>query len=335
MIKNIKRSVTIFVAICLVLSSMVITLSVSAAEKTLAVTVESKDVMTGETVEVDVSVTSNPGITMLRLKLEYDTDMLTLTNVADVELLSGAVLSDTYTSPYYLVWKDSLAKTDNTATGTIAKLTFKVSDTAVDDDTADVKVSLVGANDILDADLNACALSATNGVLTVFNDELKDVMPETYVTNPETSIRLEEADADPYVSAGIRFKGTFSEAQMADAVEIGFAAAPTKAILSDNDWYQFDANGNINNSIAKTVTCYDASSGKHVVFDTNIPDEGCRSYRLILTNLSTKDGEKHYDLEIAVVMYVKTESGYTYYRVGSTTYQDVYDYCEANGMLPT
>ncbi len=319
-----KRLISVVTVVCVLLSCVVFSLGVSAAEN-LAVTVESKNVSAGETVDVAVSVTANPGITILRLSVEYDTSILTLVGCTDAELLDEGMISDSYASPYTLYWNGALLRENNTATGTIATLKFKVADGVADGASTVVKVS-AGANDILNANLNKIGLSATNGTLTVA-DKLAAIMPETTVTDPMLSIRFENKDADPYVSAGIRFRGTLSADQMADATEIGFVAAPYNAVASNAEWYMFNADGTLKTAIAKSVSCYDSASGKDVVYSE---DNGNKSYQLVLTNLSNASGSTYYDLEIAAVMYVKTAEGYTYYRIASATFQYVYDlYVEA------
>ena len=75
-------------------------------------------------------------------------------------------------------------------------------------------------------------------------------MPSDSVKNPMGSIRFENKDAE-YISAGLRFRGTLTSEQYADATEIGFIAAPYKAIANDSDWYQLDANGIPSAEIAK------------------------------------------------------------------------------------
>lgn len=324
--RSFNRMVSLFVAVCLMISCVVFCVGASAAAG-LAVTVESKNVTAGETVDVDISITSNPGITVLRLKVDYDTSVLTLVGFTDAGVLSNDMSGSNYASPYTLYWNGNLLKDNITATGVIGTLQFKVNDAAAIGTTANVSVS-AGKNDVLNANLSSVALSATNATLTVY-DRLASIMPAEKVKNPMGSIRLESTDPE-YVSAGLRFRGTLTAEQYADATEIGFVAAPYNAISSDSNWYKLDANGAVSSSIVKKAVCFDSAKGTNIVYSTDGTD---KSYQLIITGLSIENGAKYYNLEIAAVMYVKSAAGYKYYRIDSTTYQNIYDYCVANGIL--
>ncbi len=84
----------------------------------------------GDTVTVNVRITDNPGLITLRFTISWS-DGLELTAVSDAGLLNGwTTPSPTISSPYTLRWSDSLSTSDNTATGKIATLTFKIKDDA-------------------------------------------------------------------------------------------------------------------------------------------------------------------------------------------------------------
>ena len=119
----------LFAAVCLLVSIFGMTPVFTAAGTGAQVVVSDGvvDANDASLYEVTVSLANNPGVTMMRLKLNYDTDNLQLVNVTDGGLLGTASHSNAYTSnPYYLYWTNPLATTNYTANGVIATLQFKV-----------------------------------------------------------------------------------------------------------------------------------------------------------------------------------------------------------------
>ena len=164
MFKTFKCFLTTLLVVSLILSCA---FCVNAASSNaLCVEVESVEAKAGETVDVDVIVTSNPGVTAVKLVVDFDDSVLTLIGAEDKGVFNAGMFSDDYTSDYELVWLDALSAENNTATGIVATLTFKVNDGADLGDTA-ITVYTVSANDILDADLNKVELNATTGGVTV------------------------------------------------------------------------------------------------------------------------------------------------------------------------
>ena len=109
-------------------------MSVSAAENP-TISVSSKTVLAGATVDVNVSLENNPGIVSMLLNVNYDSDALTLINVTDAEVLGNQSHSnDLSLNPYILYWNNGTATTNFTQNGKIATLTFKVNDNAPDKD---------------------------------------------------------------------------------------------------------------------------------------------------------------------------------------------------------
>ena len=88
----------------------------------------------GDTVDVTVDIAKNPGITGLCLKLSYDPDALTLTNVQTGGLLQSGNCTpggDLSVVPYIVLWEDGTAHDNYTDTGTVLTLTFTVNEDAV------------------------------------------------------------------------------------------------------------------------------------------------------------------------------------------------------------
>lgn len=84
----------------------------------------------GDTVTVDVYLNSNPGLITMKFQVSYSAN-LTLVSVSNSGLLNGwTTPAPTISSPYTLRWADSLSTTNNTATGKLATLTFKINENA-------------------------------------------------------------------------------------------------------------------------------------------------------------------------------------------------------------
>lgn len=86
----------------------------------------------GETVEVPVSITKNPGINAFSLGFDYDTTRLSLKSVTKSDSIGGQ-----FTYSKKAVW---LNDKDTTYTGDILTLTFEILDNALD---SDVRVNVV------------------------------------------------------------------------------------------------------------------------------------------------------------------------------------------------
>lgn len=84
----------------------------------------------GGTVNVAIALENNPGIASMTLDVDYDSSVLTLKGITDLNQLGTAVHSDQYTDPYVLNWVNDTATEDFVVNGNIVILTFAVSETA-------------------------------------------------------------------------------------------------------------------------------------------------------------------------------------------------------------
>lgn len=82
----------------------------------------------GDTVVVSLNLNKNPGVISLSFDVSYDKEGLLLKGVEDTKLVKGYNSSPYFenVSPYTLFWLDGTATSNNTQTGTVAKLTFEV-----------------------------------------------------------------------------------------------------------------------------------------------------------------------------------------------------------------
>ncbi len=131
-------------------------------------TVDSKTADPGQTVDIDLTFSNNPGIIAALFELEYDRERLELIKAEDKALLAGAVFSQTYEQyPYVMLWNSSSSK-NFTSDGTLVTLTFKVIDDAKGGN-AVINVSSKSGN-IFDVNLNDVDIHINDGSIHVLNE---------------------------------------------------------------------------------------------------------------------------------------------------------------------
>ncbi len=136
------------------------------------------------------------------------------------------------------------------------------------------------------------------------------------------SIRAEDANATPYVSAGLRFKGRVTEDFRASATEIGFYAVPTAALNGASVADYLAADGSM--AISTKVKADDLE--EEIVYEVSTDNYGTKfyDYQLIITGL-TRKGETASLLgtEITCVMYMITNGQTVYSNAISYSYNQV------------
>ena len=121
----------------------------------------------GEIVEVKLNIKNNPGVAAAKLKLAFDSTVLTLTEVTDGGILGNAVHKPELTNPYTLCWENDLATENFTADGTLVTLRFAIAEDAPAGEYA-ITMSYGTTNgDIMDVDLNDVPMTAVQGKVTV------------------------------------------------------------------------------------------------------------------------------------------------------------------------
>lgn len=84
----------------------------------------------GTTIRVPLMISNNPGIVSASITITYDETVMTLVEIEDAGLLSGAVHSPQLNSPYQLTWMNPTLSDNITGNGTIAILVFEISEEA-------------------------------------------------------------------------------------------------------------------------------------------------------------------------------------------------------------
>jgi len=82
----------------------------------------------GGTVAVRISLKNNPGIASMRLKVNYDSSVMSLVEVTDLGMIGSQIHSDQYTDPYVLCWANDTISENFTSNGDVVILKFSISD---------------------------------------------------------------------------------------------------------------------------------------------------------------------------------------------------------------
>lgn len=119
----------------------------------------------GEKVSVPVEIRENSGIASMRLKVEYDSSMLTPVNVEAGNILAGAQLNASVDEDgiYYVLWSQASDMTEN---GTLFTIDFTVAESATSDSVTSIDVSYA-EGDICDAQHNDVALKISSGEVLI------------------------------------------------------------------------------------------------------------------------------------------------------------------------
>ena len=124
----------------------------------------------GESANLTISTSDNPGITSIDFSVQYDSAQIELVAKQNGKLLGGTLNSQTIDKvPYYCGWINSLQKTNCRDDGVLMTLTFKVKEGAVKgmQTISFTKSSVTG----YDADLNAVNFAAENGYIEITNSK--------------------------------------------------------------------------------------------------------------------------------------------------------------------
>ena len=143
-----KKILSIVLSIVLMVTSLsAITVATASSKPIFAL--ESKEVDAGETVELNLTLSNNPGIAGLAISLKYDENVFTLTETRDGKMFSG------FTAGKNFIWDESENVTEN---GTLATFVFNVSENAK---SADYNIDIIVRScvniDLEDVDCNVSA----------------------------------------------------------------------------------------------------------------------------------------------------------------------------------
>lgn len=154
-------TIAIVILMCFLVTQTAL-VSYAASSDKPSIIVDSVEGRIGDTVDVAITVSNNPGFVSANLYVNYDTDVLKLTGVKDGGLLPGVTHSDNYTSPYGLCWVNDLSTKNFTANGVLATLTFEILKFKKSESST---ISL--EQDILDCDVENVVFSLESGQVKI------------------------------------------------------------------------------------------------------------------------------------------------------------------------
>lgn len=133
-----KRIITFMIIFCVMLTmALASPLSISAAEGNTVLVMDGWQDTESRELEIVVSVKENAGVASMLLSLEYDTSAFTLTDVEYGSALSSLspIHTNTETTEGYGIYPfkiSYLGEANDTSTGTMMTLRFKIKDDAPD-----------------------------------------------------------------------------------------------------------------------------------------------------------------------------------------------------------
>ena len=219
-------------------------ISLAASEPTIAVgSVEGKP---GDTVSVPITISSNPGIVALRIFVEYNSDVLRLTEATDGTIFlegKNTFNDDLSANPYTMLWMDSTSQTDYTTNGTLITLTFEILDAAAG--SHPVKLTY-DSDSTFNKDLDNVTLTMQNGSVSVTEEEQLYTAAFTVDGTAVSTKQYHAGDAimkpaDP-TKDGYTFKGWFPAVPATmPANDMTFTAQfekNPKPIITIHDWVE-------------------------------------------------------------------------------------------------
>lgn len=129
----------------------------------------------GNQIKVTISLENNPGIISMKLKVAYDSSIMTLAGVEDKGNLGIIMHSNQFTNPYVLSWANDTALQDICFNGDVVTLIFDVVETAPEGEYT-VSVSYDYDNyDICNFEQEKVKFNVVNGVVRVVDVIIGDV----------------------------------------------------------------------------------------------------------------------------------------------------------------
>ncbi len=176
-----KKLTTVLFAICLLFSmASAASLNVSAAEENTVIVFDAAK-QNDRTIKIDVNVRENTGVYSMLFTLDYDTSVMTLTNVelGDAFQSLDPISSGTYdTVPYRISYLGTNEQND-TSTGRMMTLTFTVADTVPDCEST-VTLKYEKNKDVTylkDGAVQTKNIIVVGTKITLKNNEIKNVAP--------------------------------------------------------------------------------------------------------------------------------------------------------------
>ena len=162
--KNFGKSfITLFLVGVLIIASVSL---FASAEDQPTIIVSDISGSAGDTVEVTVALSNNPGLVSMTLTVNYNDSALRLVDVEDTGLLPGQIHSDVLGAPYQLTWANDTSKANYTDDGVLVTLSFKILDAVSGENGVTVSYDFDNY-DVFNCDLEPIRFAVKNGNVSV------------------------------------------------------------------------------------------------------------------------------------------------------------------------
>ena len=186
---NGKRLFALLLAVVLIVSLIPHNILNAAEPKVTVITVEDSTAMAGSTVRVNITITDNPGILAMTLKLNFDESVANIISVENGEAMSAMSFApptgDALKSGCLLSWDAETISAEDVKDGTIATLTFKVADNAQSNLSAVISVSQVG--NVVDDNMQPISVTTVAGNMQILDYIPGDVNGDGQVSSTDTA----------------------------------------------------------------------------------------------------------------------------------------------------
>lgn len=173
----------------------------------------------GETVEVEVELSNNPGIIALCFDVKYDADKLKLIEAEDGKILGTSTSlfgKDTTANPYRLCW-DDLSDKNNEGNGVVATITFEILEDATGDANVDI---ILNQGSTFNIDFENVEFAVSGGKVSVGGESATTTSTVT-TTKPVTTTVTTTTQTPP--STEIEYlRGDVNEDKVVDSSDASF-----------------------------------------------------------------------------------------------------------------
>ena len=147
----------------------------------------------GGTMQVKIQLKNNPGVAMMRLRISYDSSVLTLNQVDYNTDIGGTAQQPTFSNGYVtLLWYNGSANVEGD--WVFATLSFTVKETATPGSRSDI-VLTYNAEEVCDIEENNVVFSVDNGIASVLDHVPGDINGDNALTSKDL-LRLARYFAD-------------------------------------------------------------------------------------------------------------------------------------------
>ncbi len=150
------------------------------------IVVENVTAAAGATFSTDVRLQNNRGIVSIKVQIGYDMNALELVSAEGIDF-AGVTFGPLTEDVFVINWIDSVHP-NNTTDGVLARLTFKVKETAVS--TAPTVTVRYDADDVFDYDDNNVYFETVDGTVTVLDYVVGDANGDGKLNNKDLSVLM-------------------------------------------------------------------------------------------------------------------------------------------------